>query len=238
MAEDIDAQRQYYDERWGKEHFANPMERERAALFVRLFARTELRDPRILDLGCGRGWLAGMLSSFGPTTAVDLSPKGIERAQERWPDVEFRAGNFFEMDLEEGAFDVVVSQEVIEHVEDQAGYIELARKCLKPGGYLLLTTPNNAVQKRRSKELIESWQLQPTEKWLDRAGLAALAEPSFEILGSGTLLPGHGNRGILMVLDSPKLRTALGWVGLAGLWDSARCRAGLGLHLWLMARAR
>jgi len=238
MVENLDAQREYYDDRWGREKFANSYERERALLFLRLIARTEFKDPRILDLGCGRGWLAGMLSAFGPTTAVDLSPSGIEAARKRWPDVDFRAGNLFEMEFEEGSYDVVVSQEVIEHVEDQAAYIEVARRCLRPGGYLLLTTPNLAVQRRRTDEDHAQWGLQPIENWLDRSTLRKLVTPGFRVEGLGTLLPGVGTRGVLMLLNSKKLRDVLATVGLDRLWDRARCRLGFGLHLWLLARKR
>ena len=238
MANDIEAQRKYYDERWGREKWANWLERDRAVLLLRLLARTGIEEPRILDLGCGRGWLAGVMSAFGPTTGVDLSPEGCEKASQRWPDVDFRAGNFFEMPLEEGAYDVVVSQEVIEHVEDQAAYMEVACRCLRPGGYLLLTTPNLDVQKRRSDEEMAHWGLQPIENWLSAGQLRALAKPRFDVEAQGTLLPGHGALGILAVLNSKKVRNAFGFLGLARAWDAARCRAGFGLHLWLMARKR
>lgn len=236
MPENLDAQRSYYDDRWGKENFANPFERERALLLLRLLARTELPAPRVLDLGCGRGWLAGVLSAFGPTTAVDLSPKGIEAAQARWPDIDFRAGNFFEMPIEEGAYDIVVSQEVIEHVEDQSAYVKLAWRALRPGGYLLLTTPNLAVQRRRTQQELSQAQLQPIENWLDRSGLCELLRGQFAVEGKGTLIPGVGSRGVLTVLNSKKLRNLLGFFGLSKVWDATRCRAGFGLHLWVMAR--
>ena len=238
MANDIETQRRYYDERWGKENWANLFERERAVLLLRLLARTGIDKPRILDLGCGRGWLAGVLSAFGPTTGVDLSPEGCKKASQRWPDVDFRAGNFFEMQLEEAGYDIVVSQEVIEHVEDHAAYIEVAHRCLCPGGYLLLTTPNLNVQKRRSEEDMAHWGLQPIENWLDGHGLRGLAKSGFVVERQGTLLPGVGAGGILMVLNSKKLRNMFGIVGLDRAWDAARCRAGFGLHLWMMARKR
>jgi SAM-dependent methyltransferase len=236
MTENLDAQRSYYDDRWGAENFANVFERERALLLLRLLARTDVSAPRILDLGCGRGWLAGVLSAFGPTTAVDLSPKGIEAARERWPAVDFQAGNFFEMPIEESAFDIVVSQEVIEHVEDQAGYVELASRALRPGGLLLLTTPNLAVQRRRTQKELSRWDLQPIENWLDRRGLCDLLRARFTVERSGTIIPGVGSRGVLTVLNSRKVANLLACFGLRGAWDAARCRAGFGLHLWAMAR--
>ena len=80
------------------------------------------------------------------------------------------------------------------------------------------------------------WGLQPIENWLDGRGLRELVQPGFVVEGQGTLLPGVGAGGILMVLNSKKLRNMFGIVGLDRAWDAARCRAGFGLHLWMMAR--
>jgi SAM-dependent methyltransferase len=229
----IDEQRAYYDRRWGEPLAASPFELRRAVTILRLLARTGAERPRILDLGCGRGWLAGILQAFGPTTGVDLSEAGIAAARGRWPEVDFRAGDLFAMPLERGAFDVVVSQEVIEHVEDQARYLAIAADCLREGGHLVLTTPNRRVVDRFSRRDREAWGVQPLEKLLDGKELRRLLDVRFEVVEQGTILPGVGSRGVLLLLNSRRLRRLLG----PG-FDAFRCRIGFGLHLYALARLR
>lgn len=216
----------------------NPLERERAAVILSLVRRTGLDRPRILDLGCGRGLLTAALADLGPTTGIDLSEQAIASAREQWPAVRWIAGDLFSVDLPAGASDVVVSQEVLEHVEDQARYVEIAADALREGGFLVLTTPNRWVQERRSRTELEAWGLQPIEKWLDRAELRRLLERRFRLIELKTIVPGYGSRGSLALLNSPKLRRLLGVLAIGGAYDGLRCRLGLGLHLVALAQRR
>ena len=216
----------------------NPLERERAALIVSLVRRTGLARPRILDLGCGRGRLTAMLSDLGPATGVDLSGEAIAAARARWHEAQWIAGDLFAVDLPRGGFDAVVSQEVIEHVEDQARYLDIAADALRPSGFLVLTTPNRWVQDRRSRAEHEAWGLQPIEKWVDRPELRRLLDRRFRLLELRTIVPGHGSRGALAVANSPKLRRLLGALRVGGAYDALRCRLGLGLHLVAFAQRR
>lgn len=216
----------------------NPLERERAQAILSLLGRTGLTAPRILDLGCGRGQLAAMLSAVGPTTGIDLSEEAIASARKRWPDVQWLGGDLFAADLPRSFFDVVVSQEVIEHVEDQGRYVAIAAEALRPCGFLAITTPNRWVQDRRSRAEHEAWGLQPIEKWLDRKELRRLLEPRFRILELLTIVPGYGSRGALALVNSPKLRRLLGATGVGRAYDRLRCRLGMGLHLVALAQRR
>jgi SAM-dependent methyltransferase len=101
----------------------------------------------ILDCGAGEGALASRLTDLGhKVTAIDIDEEAF-----RCPEAEFKKINFDDpSDFEnfvksnENKFDVVVSTEVIEHIEDQWGYARQLRKMLKPGGHLVITTPNTA----------------------------------------------------------------------------------------------
>jgi len=225
----LEEQRAYYDERWQNTHYGNLLEMERASKILSLLRATGLTEPRILDLGCGRGWLAGILSAFGPVTGVDLSPEGIARARDLWPQVDFRAGDVFTMPLETDAYDVVVSQEVLEHVDDQSGYLAVAARCLRPGGVLILTTPNRRALDRFTEWEKEAWGVQPLEHWVTRSELISLLAERFDVSRSGTFIAAGGSRGILFFCNTRPLRGPT-----AGL----RCRLGLGLHLFALARRR
>ena len=157
-------------------------------------------------MGCGMGWFASQLAQFGPTTGIDLSDDAIAQAKSNFPQVTFMAGNVFEMELPERQFDVVVSQEVIAHVPDQPGYVEHAARGTKPGGYLIVTTPNRFVHFRNQ------WPPSPSghiEQWLSRGALKRLLRPHFRVLRTTTAVP-IGRGGILRLVHSTKLNWAFG----------------------------
>ena len=52
------------------------------------------RPLRILDFGCGTGWLGASLTSFGDVTGIDLSTAAIEHGRQEFPDVQLIAGSF------------------------------------------------------------------------------------------------------------------------------------------------
>jgi 2-polyprenyl-3-methyl-5-hydroxy-6-metoxy-1,4-benzoquinol methylase len=164
-----------------------------------------LERPAILDMGCGMGWFANELAAFGPTTGIDLSDEAIAQAKSRFPKATFIAGNVLEMDLPERQFDVVVSQEVIAHVPDQPEYVKRAAWVLKPGGYLIVTTPNRFVHFRNQWNPIPPGHI---EQWLSRTALKRLLRPHFRVLRTTTVVPiGHG--GILRLVNSTKMNRAL-----------------------------
>jgi SAM-dependent methyltransferase len=238
MSPGIEAQRAYYDRRWAETREMNPLERERADAILSLVRRAGVPLPRILDLGCGRGQLTALLAGLGPATGIDLSKTAVAAARERWPDVRWIAGDLFAADLPAAGFDVVVSQEVLEHVEDQPRYLDVAANALRPMGFLVLTTPNRWVQERRSRAEHEAWGLQPIENWVDRPGLRSLLEPRFRVLELKTIIPGFGSRGWLAVANSPRLRRLLGRLGAGRPYDALRLRLGMGLHLVALAQRR
>ena len=161
----------YYSQMWAESGKENSWAIRRAAVILDELARLGLVEPKILDLGCGKGWLTAVLSQFGWAEGVDLAP---EPARKRHPGLQFHEAS--EPPL--GPFDVIVSQEVLEHAEDQAGYLDLAYSRLRPGGHLILTTPNAAVSLRHPELLI-----QPIEHHLTRGQLrAALQSARFDIL--------------------------------------------------------
>jgi 2-polyprenyl-3-methyl-5-hydroxy-6-metoxy-1,4-benzoquinol methylase len=165
-----------------------------------------LVKPKILDFGCGTGWLSERLAQFGPVTGIDLAADVIAAAQSRSPYVNFIAGDFFQISLPNGSYDLVVSQEVIAHLPNQGAYIDRVADSLKAKGYLILTTPNKFVMNR------SDWPPQPAEHieyWLSIADLKRLLRSRFRILHKSTIVP-LGHRGILRLVNSVKINAVLG----------------------------
>ena len=190
--------------------------------------------PKILDLGCGTGWLTGRLAEYGSTTGLDLAEGAIAAAQSWAPHIKFLAGDLFQIPLPTGHYDVVVSQEVIAHIPDQAAYLDRAAEALKPNGYLILTTPNKFVMDR------SEWPPQPPEHielWLSMTDLKRLLRRRFRILHASTIVP-YGNRGILRLINSYKVNTALGRLISQQYLERLKERAGLGFTLIALARKK
>jgi 2-polyprenyl-3-methyl-5-hydroxy-6-metoxy-1,4-benzoquinol methylase len=99
---------------------------------------------KIADLGCGNGYLAGLLAEKGHLiTALDSSEDGIRIAKEAYPATDFRCLSLYENIASHigSDFDVVISSEVIEHLYDPRTFLRNASSVLKTGGTLILTTP-------------------------------------------------------------------------------------------------
>jgi 2-polyprenyl-3-methyl-5-hydroxy-6-metoxy-1,4-benzoquinol methylase len=207
----------------------------RAELVLQILSSLPVKDPLIVEVGCGTGWLTEQLLGFGPTTGIDLSPKAIEIAKRRGLDAEFIAGDFYECSLRRAHFDVAVCVETISAVPDQSRLVARLAEVVKPGGYLLLTTQNKFIYERRSD--IRPPQPGNIRKWLNRRELRRLVRPHFEVLHVTTVLP-KGDKGILRVVHSYKLN----WL-LNRFWTRERIarvqeRLGLGHTLVVQARRR
>ncbi len=99
----------------------------------------------ILDCGAGEGALSARLSDLGhDVTSIDIDQESFKCNKSKFTKINF--DDPFEFDhfvkTNNNKFDVVLSTEVIEHIEDQWGYVRQLRKMLKPGGFLVITTPN------------------------------------------------------------------------------------------------
>jgi cyclopropane fatty-acyl-phospholipid synthase-like methyltransferase len=132
--------------------------------------------PRILDLGCGRGWLTRALSAYGDVIGTDVVASSVDRARELFPDLRFEQTDIRGLidSRGPGSFDVVVSSEVLEHVEDEEKHAFLGgiHRLLEPGGYAILTTPRGELWEhwRRSRD----WK-QPVEEWISEDELDRMA---------------------------------------------------------------
>jgi ubiquinone/menaquinone biosynthesis C-methylase UbiE len=101
------------------------------------------RDGAVLDLGCGDGRLTPELRG-GRVVGADVSRVALDRARTRLGDrdielVELTPGAV--MPFGDGTFELILAAEVIEHVVDVQTLLAEARRVLRPGGEIAVTTP-------------------------------------------------------------------------------------------------
>lgn len=101
------------------------------------------RGERVLDLGCGEGWFTHKLSDAGfSVVGVDVAEEPLRRARERHPELDLRLIDVdAQWPLQDAGFDAIWAGEVIEHVHHTGGWLSEARRVLRSGGRLLLSTP-------------------------------------------------------------------------------------------------
>ncbi len=141
--------------------------------------------PRILDVGCGRGWLSEKLASYGEYLGIEPVAFVVERAAQLFPNHTFITGCLEEAggtSFGDEPFDVLVATEVVEHIclHRQAAFVLRMFQLIRRGGYCIVTTPRG--------ELYRSWRKivepQPTEFWFSEEGLEHLFTLyGFEVVG-------------------------------------------------------
>jgi SAM-dependent methyltransferase len=97
----------------------------------------------VLEAGCGEGYGAGMLAEVAAgVLALDLDPVTTAHAARRYPRTGVARADLVALPVRDARCDVVVSLQVIEHLWEQERFLRECLRVLRPGGTLMLSTPN------------------------------------------------------------------------------------------------
>jgi SAM-dependent methyltransferase len=109
----------------------------------------DVSNSSILDFGCGSGYGSGFLVENGARVlGVDISPVAIAYATEKFPRASFCVHDLTDSSMTaeiSERFDIVVSFDVIEHVEKWWTFLENIRGLLKQGGVAVVGCPNRVA---------------------------------------------------------------------------------------------
>lgn len=129
---------------------------------------SNIEAKRVLDLGCGNGVMAHWLQKCGfDVTGCDIDSGGIDIARSGDSGARFEQVGVYDPPerLGQAGFDAVYSTEVIEHLFSPSALPCFARSVLKPGGYLIISTPYHGYLKNVLIALAGKWDSHHTPLW-------------------------------------------------------------------------
>lgn len=103
------------------------------------------KKARVLDVGCGAGFLSNQLAVHGfDVVGLDLSQSSLDvaAAHDATHAVKYIRGDAYHLPFADARFDVVCAMDILEHLEEPARAIQQAARVLKPGGLFFFHTFN------------------------------------------------------------------------------------------------
>jgi len=168
------------------------VEKRLALVFERALGNLDLDGRRFLDAGCGTGLFSQAAAARGAeVTAMDVGPNLLARVEAKCR-CETAVGDVLALPFPDSRFDIVLCTEVIEHTPQPGTAIDELARVLRPGGTLVLTTPNRVwhplihlanTLKIRPYEGLENWvRWRQLRSWIAASGLEIVDQSGFNAL--------------------------------------------------------
>lgn len=107
------------------------------------FALPLAAGRRVLEVGCGEGYGTALLSSrAADIVGIDYDTVAVAHASRTYPGVEFVRANLAALPVANRSVDLLATLQVIEHVWNHPEFVGEGLRVLRPGGRMLVTTPN------------------------------------------------------------------------------------------------
>jgi SAM-dependent methyltransferase len=172
--------------------FWDPLGAQHVARY--LWARSVVESGSILDVACGTGYGSALLAGPGRRVlGIDVSAEAVALATRDFASVgvTFVVGDATRLPVEAASVDFVVSFETIEHLAEPAEFIAEVARVLRPGGTLLLSTPDRSVYSRGRSDGRSDNPFHPSE--MTRPELLTLLEARLIVREVGGQCVAGGN---------------------------------------------
>lgn len=113
------------------------------------------KNKVVLEVGCGAGYGAEILSwKAKKVYAIDNNKNAIRDCKKNYQqnNLVFKLGDMIKLDFPSNHFDLITAFEVLEHIEDYQKAISEFLRVLKPGGIIILSTPNKEIYSPGTKK--------------------------------------------------------------------------------------
>lgn len=158
------------------------------ATYLRFMTLADEPVGKLLDVGCGGGrFLKRMQRRGWQVEGTDFVAEAVREVTARYG-IKTYAGDLPDCVIEENSFDAITMSQVIEHLYDPKATLQACWRLLKPGGLLVMTTPN--VLSLGAAEFGASWRGWEAPRHLHLFSVKTLKrqteQAGFEVVDAGT----------------------------------------------------
>lgn len=149
--------------------------------FAYEFAQTFIQGKKVLDVGCGNAYGTALMAKHASEIlGLDYDNETVESNKATYKDIKnlsFRQAAIPPIPFDDSSFDVITAFQFIEHIEKRNEFLKECLRVLKPGGSLLVTTPNAKKSLARNPFHVHEYTFSEMDEELKSLGA------SFELKG-------------------------------------------------------